>query len=66
MTDSTGPKISSWAIRSIGLTPVKIVGREEVAVREVAVGRPRAAGHELALAPADLDVRADLLDAPRR
>ena len=38
----------------------------EVAVREVAVGRPLAAGHQLALAAADPDVALDLVDARAR
>jgi hypothetical protein len=30
MTDRTGPKISSCAIRSIGSTPLKIVGQKKL------------------------------------
>ena len=63
MTESTGPKISSWAIRAIGATPAKIVGSKKTPWSRPPTGRPVAAADELALAPADLDV---LLDLGRR
>jgi hypothetical protein len=48
-TDSTGPKISSWAIRWLWLTPVKTVGRNQN--RSSAAGsRCPSAGRALGLA----------------
>ena len=61
MTDRTGPKISSWASRSIGPDAGEDRRLEEVAVLEVGAGRPRPADDELALAPADGHVALDLL-----
>ena len=61
MIDSTGPKISSWAIVMSGVTSEKTVGLHEVAVLE-ALGRLGAAGHELrALLDALADVAAHAL-----
>ena len=63
VTDTTGPKISSWKMR-IALLPSKIVGCDVVAAGQVAaqVG-PRAAGEHLrALLLADVEVGQDLLE----
>ena len=62
MTDRTGPKISSWAMRSIGLTPAKIVGSKKWPCARSPSGRARAADDELALAAPDVDVARDLVD----
>ena len=62
MTERTGPKISSWPIRSIAPTPEKIVGSKKWPCVRSPSGRAAAAGDELALAAADVDVRRDLVD----
>ena len=66
MTDRTGPKISSWPIRSIGADAGEDRRLEEVAVGQAVAGRPAAAEDELALAAPDVDVRRDLVERRRR
>ena len=62
MTDSSGPKISSWPSRDIGSTRSNTVGCEEVAVLQARAGRPLAAREQLrALVAADLDIARDLV-----
>ncbi len=65
MTDRTGPKISSWPIRSIGRTPAKIVGSKKWPFGQAVAGRTAAADDEVALAAPDLDVGRDLVGGAR-
>ena len=62
VTDTTGPKISSWKIR-IELSPSKMVGCHVVAAGQLAaqVGSLAAGQHLGALLPADVEVGQDLL-----
>ena len=61
ITDSTGPKISSWAIRIRLSTPAKTVGRTYQPLVEP-VGHPETAGQQLgALLLAEGDVLLDAL-----
>ena len=67
VTDSTGPKISSWKMRIL-LWPTNTVGLHVVAVLQLAAEmRPLAAGRELrAFLLADIDVAQDLLELAAR
>ena len=63
VTETTGPKISSWKIRIV-LSPSKIVGCDVVAARQLAaeLGAFAAGEHLGALLPADVEVGQDLLE----